>query len=143
MNVVVLSDVVKRYGRLAALDGLSLAVPRGAACAVIGPNGSGKTTMFAVVAGLLAISAGRVELFGEGPFDARRHAGRLGLMPQIEMLQRFVEQKHLRILRKHLRDARALAFASRQRRKLSRSERGKFHRAERCQCEASVLLRPA
>jgi ABC-type multidrug transport system ATPase subunit len=82
MNVVVLSDVVKRYGKLAALDGLSLAVPRGAACAVIGPNGSGKTTMFAVVAGLLAISAGRVELFGEGPFDARRHAGRLGLMPQ-------------------------------------------------------------
>jgi ABC-type multidrug transport system ATPase subunit len=82
MNVVVLSDVVKRYGKLAALDGLSLAVPRGAACAVIGPNGSGKTTMFAVVAGLLGISAGRVELFGEGPFDARRHAGRLGLMPQ-------------------------------------------------------------
>jgi ABC-2 type transport system ATP-binding protein len=82
MNVVVLSDVVKRYGKLAALDGLSLAVPQGAACAVIGPNGSGKTTMFAVVAGLLAISAGRVELFGEGPFDARRHAGRLGLMPQ-------------------------------------------------------------
>jgi ABC-2 type transport system ATP-binding protein len=82
VNVVVLSDVVKRYGKLAALDGLSLAVPQGAACAVIGPNGSGKTTMFAVVAGLLAISAGRVELFGEGPFDARRHAGRLGLMPQ-------------------------------------------------------------
>jgi ABC-2 type transport system ATP-binding protein len=82
MNVVVLSDVIKRYGNLAALDGLSLAVPRGSACAVIGPNGSGKTTMFAVIAGLLAINSGRVELFGEGPFDARRHAGRLGLMPQ-------------------------------------------------------------
>ena len=82
MNVVVLADVVKRYGKLAALDGLSLAIPRGAACAVIGPNGSGKTTMFAVIAGLLAIRSGSVELFGEGPFDARRHAGRLGLMPQ-------------------------------------------------------------
>lgn len=82
MNVVVLADVVKRYGKLAALDGLSLAIPRGAACAVIGPNGSGKTTMFAAIAGLLAIRSGRIELFGEGPFDARRHAGRLGLMPQ-------------------------------------------------------------
>lgn len=82
MNVVVLSDVVKRYGNVAALDGLSLTVPRGAACAVIGPNGSGKTTMFALIAGLLAVNSGRVELFGEGPFDARRHAGRLGLMPQ-------------------------------------------------------------
>jgi ABC-type multidrug transport system ATPase subunit len=74
--------VVKRYGRITALDGLSLAVPRGAACALIGPNGSGKTTLFAVIAGLAIPSSGRVELFGEGPFDARRHAGRLGLMPQ-------------------------------------------------------------
>jgi ABC-type multidrug transport system ATPase subunit len=81
-DVVVLEDVVKRYGRLAALDGLSLAVPRGAACAVIGPNGSGKTTLFAIIAGLVRPAAGRVELFGEGPFDARRHAGRLGLLPQ-------------------------------------------------------------
>jgi ABC-2 type transport system ATP-binding protein len=81
-DVVLLADVVKRYGRRTALDGLSLAVPRGAACAVIGPNGSGKTTLFAVIAGLLLPNAGRVELFGEGPFDARRHAGRLGLMPQ-------------------------------------------------------------
>jgi ABC-2 type transport system ATP-binding protein len=81
-DVVVLSDVVKRYGRITALDALSLTVPRGAACAVIGPNGSGKTTMFAIIAGLLRPSAGRVQLYGEGPFDARRHAGRLGLMPQ-------------------------------------------------------------
>ena len=82
MNVVRLSDVVKRYGKRTALDGLSLVVPRGAACAVVGPNGSGKTTMFAVIAGLLAIQSGDVEVFGEGRFDARRHSGRLGLMPQ-------------------------------------------------------------
>jgi ABC-2 type transport system ATP-binding protein len=81
-NVVVLDNVVKRYGQLAALDGLSLAVPRGAACAIVGPNGSGKTTLFAVIAGLARPASGRVELFGEGPFDARRHAGRLGLLPQ-------------------------------------------------------------
>jgi ABC-2 type transport system ATP-binding protein len=82
VNAVRLAGVVKRYGRRVALDGLSLVVPRGATCAVIGPNGSGKTTLFAVLAGLLRPSAGEVELFGEGPFDARRHAGRLGLMPQ-------------------------------------------------------------
>lgn len=82
MNVVSLVDVVKRYGRRVALDGLSLSVPRGAICGVIGPNGSGKTTLFAVLAGLLRPNAGSVELFGEGPFDARRHAGKLGLMPQ-------------------------------------------------------------
>jgi ABC-2 type transport system ATP-binding protein len=82
MNEIRLVDVVKRYGRRTALDGLSLSVPRGATCAVIGPNGSGKTTMFAVIGGLLRTSSGTVDVFGEGPFDARRHAGRLGLMPQ-------------------------------------------------------------
>jgi ABC-type multidrug transport system ATPase subunit len=82
MSCVHLVEVVKRFGRRRALDGLSLVVPRGATCGVIGPNGSGKTTLFAVLAGLLRPTSGRVELFGEGPFDARRHAGRLGLMPQ-------------------------------------------------------------
>jgi ABC-type multidrug transport system ATPase subunit len=82
MNVVRLSDVVKRYGKRTALDGLSLVVPRGAACAVVGPNGSGKTTMFAVIAGLLSVQSGDVEVFGEGRFDPRWQSGRLGLMPQ-------------------------------------------------------------
>ena len=82
MTAVRLVDVVKRFGRRRALDGLSLVVPSGATCGVIGPNGSGKTTLFAVLAGLLRPSSGSVELFGERPFDARRDAGRLGLMPQ-------------------------------------------------------------
>jgi len=81
MNVVSLAEVIKRYGRRTALDGLSLVVPRGAACAVVGPNGSGKTTMFAVISGLLSVTSGSVEVFGER-FDPARHAGRLGLMPQ-------------------------------------------------------------
>lgn len=82
MSVVQLSGVVKRYGRVLALDGLTLDVPRGSICALIGPNGSGKTTTFGVLAGLLQPDAGRVALFGEGPFDAARHAGRVSLMPQ-------------------------------------------------------------
>jgi ABC-type multidrug transport system ATPase subunit len=82
VNAVVTSDLVKRYGKTVALDGLSLAIPRGSICAVIGPNGSGKTTAFGLIAGLLVPDAGSVGLFGEGPFDASRHAGRLSLMPQ-------------------------------------------------------------
>ena len=82
MNAIVVRDVCKRYGGQVALDGLSLQIPKGALCAVIGPNGSGKTTLFGAVAGLLAIDAGSIELFAEGPYDAARHAGRLSLMPQ-------------------------------------------------------------
>jgi ABC-type multidrug transport system ATPase subunit len=82
MNAIELRGVVKRYGRVLALDGLALEVPRGAVSALIGPNGSGKTTTFGVLAGLLRVDAGEVVLFGEGPFDPTRHAGRVSLMPQ-------------------------------------------------------------
>lgn len=82
MNVIIARELVKRYGKVVALNGLNLAIPRGSICAVIGPNGSGKTTAFGLLAGLLELDGGSVELFGEGPFDPTRHAGRLGLMPQ-------------------------------------------------------------
>jgi ABC-2 type transport system ATP-binding protein len=81
-SALVLRDLCKRYGNFVALSGLSFEVPRGSICAVIGPNGSGKTTTFGVIAGLLQADSGSVQLFGEGPFDPARHAGRLGLLPQ-------------------------------------------------------------
>ena len=81
-SALVLRDIEKRYGNFVALAGLSCQVPRGSICAVIGPNGCGKTTTFGVIAGLLLPDSGSVELFGEGPFDPARHAGRLGLLPQ-------------------------------------------------------------
>jgi ABC-type multidrug transport system ATPase subunit len=81
-HAVVLRDVHKSYGARRALAGLSCAIPRGSICAVIGPNGSGKTTTFGAIAGLLRLDSGSVELFGDGPFRARRHAGRIGLLPQ-------------------------------------------------------------
>jgi ABC-2 type transport system ATP-binding protein len=82
MNALVVHELHKRYGQRPALSGLSFEVPRGSICALIGPNGSGKTTAFGVIAGLLAADSGRVELFGEGPFAAARHAGRVSLLPQ-------------------------------------------------------------
>ncbi len=82
MNAVVLEGVVKRYGRHIALNGLSLEIPKGSICALIGPNGCGKTTTMGVIAGLLQIDAGTVDILGGGPFDAKRHAGRVSLMPQ-------------------------------------------------------------
>ena len=82
MNAVELEGVVKRYGRQLALNGVSLTIPKGSICALIGPNGCGKTTTMGVLAGLLQIESGRVDVLGKGPFDARKHAGRVSLMPQ-------------------------------------------------------------
>ena len=82
MTAVVLDKVVKRYGSHLALNELSLTIPKGSICALIGPNGCGKTTTMGVIAGLLHIERGAVDILGRGPFDARAHAGRVSLMPQ-------------------------------------------------------------
>ncbi|MCF7839074.1 MAG: ABC transporter ATP-binding protein [Candidatus Marinimicrobia bacterium] len=77
-----LRGVVKRYGRLRALDGLDLDVPTGCCLGLVGANGAGKTTLISVSAGFLRPQAGQVNVLGLGPFDARRHAGRVGVLPQ-------------------------------------------------------------
>ena len=80
-TVARLDHVVKRYGRLTALDGADLVVRRGELLALLGPNGAGKTTAIGLLLGLIRADAGKVELFGQDPqqIDARR---RIGVMLQ-------------------------------------------------------------
>lgn len=77
-----LKGVVKHYGRRKALDGFDLSVPSGSIFGLVGGNGAGKTTSMAVSMGFLRPAAGSVSLFGEGPFQPARHAGRVSLLPQ-------------------------------------------------------------
>jgi branched-chain amino acid transport system ATP-binding protein len=66
------------YGRLTAIDGVSLAVPAGSLVAVLGPNGAGKSTLLKAIAGLVPARAGSVRLDGT-PLDglpAHERAGR-------------------------------------------------------------------
>jgi len=53
------------YGAVRALDDVSLSVPAGSVCAVLGANGAGKTTLLRTVTGLHPASSGRVVLDGE------------------------------------------------------------------------------
>ena len=67
MNAPVLKvrDLKKSYGAIQAVDGVSFEVMPGEIFGVIGPNGSGKTTMFNSVLGQIRPDAGRIELNGE------------------------------------------------------------------------------
>ncbi len=57
-------DVTKRYGRLTAVDGISMSVAQGEVYGVLGPNGAGKTTFLRMLFGLIRPDAGRLEVFG-------------------------------------------------------------------------------
>jgi ABC-2 type transport system ATP-binding protein len=56
--------VVKSYGALRALDGVSLEAKRGEFIALLGPNGAGKTTLFQLLSGLFTADSGRIEVMG-------------------------------------------------------------------------------
>ncbi|MCW2966648.1 MAG: transporter ATP-binding protein [Solirubrobacteraceae bacterium] len=77
------------YGRLEALSGLDLELRPGECVALIGANGSGKSTAVRVIAGLLEPSAGTVRIGGFDPHrepEAERARARLALVPDSPLL---------------------------------------------------------
>ena len=66
-TVIQTNGLTKRYGRVLAVDGLSLSVPRGRIFGLLGPNGSGKTTLMSMLLGLVRPTAGSFTLFGAPP----------------------------------------------------------------------------
>lgn len=81
--VASMTDVVKRYGSLNALGGVTLSVKKGEVLGLLGPNGAGKSTAIRVLLGLAGADSGSVEMFGEpmrGQCVAQKR--RVGLVPQ-------------------------------------------------------------
>jgi ABC-2 type transport system ATP-binding protein len=61
---LLVEDAAKRYGRVLALDGVSLEVQRGELVGLLGPNGAGKSTLVKIACGLIRASRGRAEICG-------------------------------------------------------------------------------
>src|SRR5579862_5972183 len=80
-------DLRKVYGDKAAVDGLTLTVPRGCFFGFLGPNGAGKTTTIKMMMGLAPPTAGTIELLGlpipEKSLEIKR---RIGLVPDETLL---------------------------------------------------------
>jgi ABC-2 type transport system ATP-binding protein len=80
--VIEVRELVKRYGRFLAVDGVSLEVAPGEIHGFLGPNGAGKTTTIRIVAGLLKPSSGSVRIDGHDLLAAPEAAkAALGFIP--------------------------------------------------------------
>src|SRR3970040_1355371 len=78
-----IEQVVKRYGELQALAGVSLEIAQGEFFGLLGPNGAGKTTLISILAGLAIASSGSARIMGHDVITAYRQARRaLGVVPQ-------------------------------------------------------------
>lgn len=76
MTAIEITDLVKHYGNIEALRGISFIVNKGEIFGLIGPNGAGKTTALRIVATLLEITSGTAKVFGfnveEEPEEVRK-----------------------------------------------------------------------
>ena len=77
---LVLRDVRKSFGANRAVDGINLAVPRGALYGVIGPNGAGKTTCIRMIMSILFPDSGELSVLGRR--SALEAKDRIGYLPE-------------------------------------------------------------
>ncbi|MBA3706847.1 MAG: ABC transporter ATP-binding protein [Bacteroidetes bacterium] len=83
MNAIEIVNLSKNYGKLSALNNMSLAVPQGTIYGLVGPNGAGKTTLIKALVGSLRPSSGSLKVLGLDPLkDKWELRKQIGYMPQ-------------------------------------------------------------
>jgi NitT/TauT family transport system ATP-binding protein len=84
VSEIVVTDVTRSYGAVAALDGVSLAVAAGQTVGLVGRSGCGKSTLLRLIAGLETPDRGRIAVGGAE--DGPGRLDRCALMPQADLL---------------------------------------------------------
>ncbi len=82
-----LRGVVKRYGAIAAVNGLDLEVPPGVCFGLLGPNGAGKSTTMRMLTAQTLADEGRLTVLGyELPRESKQSRLEMGVVPQLDNL---------------------------------------------------------
>jgi ABC-2 type transport system ATP-binding protein len=92
--VIELHDIVKRYGRTVALDGIDLTVGRGELVGLLGPNGAGKTTTVKLLLGLASPTSGSGRILG-APLGDRAVRRRIGYLPELFRYQPWLRAREV------------------------------------------------
>jgi len=96
-SVILVDNLVKRYGKTTAVAGVSFAVERGVTTALLGGNGAGKTTTLSILLGVLLPTSGSVHVFGE---DVLRH--RYRVLPRMNFSSPYVDLPHRLTVKQNL-----------------------------------------
>lgn len=95
-NIISVNQLTKRYGKQVALDSASFELEKNQVLGVVGPNGSGKTTMFSILLGLRKASSGTFSICGsDDPESVRNRVG--VILDQGNFYQGFSAKKNLTI----------------------------------------------
>lgn len=81
--MISIRNIEKKFGKLVALDQVSLEMQAGKSYALIGPNGSGKTTLIKSLLGLVVPSRGEILIDGKTILNDWKYREKIGYMPQI------------------------------------------------------------
>jgi spermidine/putrescine transport system ATP-binding protein len=82
MSTVAITDAVKKYDAVAALDGVTMTFREGEFFGLLGPSGSGKTTLLRAIAGFVTLDRGHVLIDGQDVGGVPVHARNIGMMFQ-------------------------------------------------------------
>ncbi|MCA6450979.1 MAG: ABC transporter ATP-binding protein [Chitinophagaceae bacterium] len=81
--MIIASNVSKRFGKLQALNNVSVTCNKGECIALIGPNGSGKTTLIKSILGMVVPDSGFITFNGNNILHHWQYRNNIGYMPQI------------------------------------------------------------
>ncbi|HEY6978584.1 MAG TPA: ABC transporter ATP-binding protein [Chitinophagaceae bacterium] len=81
--MIIATNITKRFGKLKALDDVSVNCSKGECIALIGPNGSGKTTLIKCILGMVVPDSGFITFNGKNIVHDWKYRSKIGYMPQI------------------------------------------------------------